>query len=412
MKHLRFPPSSLISLSGLALCCNASAAFLEDSTANLEIRNFYMNRDFRQSAGGETQDEWAQGFLMHVESGFSDTTIGVGLDAHAALGLKLDSARGRSGDNGIFPQGADGTPVDDFSEMGFTGKLKVSNSVLRLGVVYPTLPVLQYNFGRLLPSSYSGGMLTSNEIEGLTFNAGRFTHANLRNSSSTDRITYYRGGVESDHFDFAGGSYKLSPELTASYYYGELEDIYRQHFVGLVHTLPLSELASLRTDLRYFRSDDDGMAKMGRFANDNLNGMLSLTLGAHRLSGAYQRISGDGEFPFVGNDPYVVNLSFHGAFNREEMDSWQVRYDYNFAALGLPGLTLMARFVSGDNAMVNGREQGREQERNVELAYVVQNGALKNAYVQLRNIGFRSSGGLTRDVDENRVIVGYKLAIW
>ncbi|MNT70509.1 Porin-like protein NicP precursor [compost metagenome] len=62
--------------------------------------------------------------------------------------------------------------------------------------------------------------------------------------------------------------------------------------------------------------------------------------------------------------------------------------------------------------MVNGREQGREQERNVELAYVVQNGALKNAYVQLRNIGFRSSGGLTRDVDENRVIVGYKLAIW
>lgn len=414
MKHLRLTvlPAPLLGLSSLALCFNASADFVADSTANLDIRNFYMNRDYRQPGGAPTQNEWTQGFIMDAESGFTDTPIGVGLDAHALLGMKLDSARGRSGDNGILPQSADGTPVNEFSKLGVTGKFKVSKSVLRLGTVYPTLPVLNYNFGRLLPSSYSGGMLTSNEIDGLTVNAGRFTRASLRNSSSNDPITYYRGGVESDHFDFAGGSYKINPDLIASYYYGDLKDIYRQHFVGLVHTLPLSKSASLRTDLRYFRSNDDGIAKMGRFANNNLNGMLSLTLGGHKFSGAYQHISGQGEFPFIGNDPYVVNLSFYNTFAREDEDSWQARYDYNFAALGMPGLTFMTRYVSGDHALVNGRQQGTERERDIDLSYTVQSGPLKNVYVQMRNISFRSGSGLTRDVDENRVLVGYKLAIW
>lgn len=414
MMHLRLRPlpCTLIGLSSLALSGNSSAAFIEDSTASLELRNFYMNRDFRHSGSGEKQDEWSQGFLLRFESGFTDTPIGVGLDAYAALGIKLDSARGRSGDNGMLPQSADGTPADDFGEVRGTAKFKLSNSVLRIGSMFPTLPVLTYNYGRLLPSSYSGGLLTSQEIDGLTLNVGRFTHSDQRNSTSNDRITYYRGGMESDHLDVAGGSYNLNENLTATYYYGELEDIYSQHFAGLVHTWPLSEQVRLRTDLRYFKSRDDGNARMGRFDNDNLNGMLSLSVGGHRFSGAYQRISGDGEFPFIGQDPYVVNLSFHGTFTKEEMNSWQLRYDYDFAALGVPGLTFTTRYVNGQDALVNGRKQGKEWERNSELFYTVQSGPLKNVYVQLRNIIFRSGGGLTRDVDENRVIVGYKLALW
>ncbi|WP_376779592.1 OprD family porin [Stutzerimonas nitrititolerans] len=414
MMHLRLRPlpCTLLGLSGIALSGNAPAAFIEDSTASLEVRNFYMNRDFRHSDGGEKQDEWSQGFVLRFESGYTDTPIGIGLDAYGALGVKLDSARGRSGDNGIIPQSADGTPADDFGELRGTAKFKLSNSVLRIGSMFPTLPVLNYNYGRLLPSSYSGGLLTSQEIDGLTLNIGRFTHSDQRNSSSSDRIAYYRGDVESDHLDVAGGSYVLTPNLTASYYYGELKDIYSQHFAGLVHTWPLSENMSLRSDLRYFRSSDDGSARMGRFDNDNLNGMLSLSVGGHKFSTAYQRMSGDGEFPFIGQDPYVVNLSFHGTFTKEEMDSWQLRYDYDFAALGVPGLTFTTRYVNGKNALVNGREQGKEWERNSELFYTVQSGPLKNVFVQLRNITFRSSDGLTRDVDENRVLVGYKVSLW
>ena len=48
----------------------------------------------------------------------------------------------------------------------------------------------------------------------------------------------------------------------------------------------------------------------------------------------------------------------------------------------------------------------------MHLSCTVQNGPLKNVYVQLRNINFRSGGGLNRDVDENRLLVGYRLTAW
>ncbi|MNR50751.1 Porin-like protein NicP precursor [compost metagenome] len=99
-------------------------------------------------------------------------------------------------------------------------------------------------------------------------------------------------------------------------------------------------------------------------------------------------------------------------FTKAETDAWQARYDYNFAALGLPGLSFMTRYVNGshiETASVNG---GKEWERDTDIAYVVQSGPLKNVSVRLRNATFRSSSGLTTDIDENRLIVSYTLALW
>ncbi|WP_439331775.1 OprD family outer membrane porin, partial [Pseudomonas viridiflava] len=41
----------------------AAADFISDSKATLDTRNFYMNRDFRQSGAAQSKaEEWAQGF--------------------------------------------------------------------------------------------------------------------------------------------------------------------------------------------------------------------------------------------------------------------------------------------------------------------------------------------------------------
>ena len=95
----------------LTLPTLAQAEFIKDSKASLELRNFYMNRDFRQDndpalptvtgkAPAESRsksEEWAQGFLLRYESGFTEGTVGVGVDAIGTLGVKLDSGRGESG---------------------------------------------------------------------------------------------------------------------------------------------------------------------------------------------------------------------------------------------------------------------------------------------------------------------------
>ncbi len=89
--------AALLAGSGLGWPLLAQADLVEDSHASLELRNFYFNRDFRQSGARDNADEWAQGFLLRLESGFSEGTVGFGVDAIGLLGLKLDSGGGSGG---------------------------------------------------------------------------------------------------------------------------------------------------------------------------------------------------------------------------------------------------------------------------------------------------------------------------
>jgi len=90
----------------LAIPTMAQAAFVEDTKAGLELRNFYFNRDFRQdnltSANQSKQEEWAQGFILRVESGYTEGTVGFGVDALGLLGVKLYSSEDTAG-SGLMP---------------------------------------------------------------------------------------------------------------------------------------------------------------------------------------------------------------------------------------------------------------------------------------------------------------------
>ena len=396
----------------------AHADFIQDSKASLDLRNFYMNRDFRQSNAPQNKaEEWAQGFVLRLESGYTEGMVGFGVDALGELGVKLDSSRDRRG-TGLLPFGASQQPEDSYSELGLTAKLRASKTVLKLGTLQPQLPVAAYNDTRLLPSTYNGELVTSQEVDGLTLNVGRLEKQNLRDSSNNESMSY--GGVSSSHLDLAGGTYAINPHLAATYYYAQMQDIYRQNFIGLAHDLPLAEGVNVRSDLRYFDTREQGSALMrspsrvdgGRIDNRFFNGMLSLSVGAHKFGLGYQNLSGDGDFAFPGQDPYSVNLVTINIFTKANTDAWQARYDYNFAALGLPGLTFMTRYVDGSHAQTATVRNGREWERDTDLVYTVQSGPLKNVNVRLRNASLRSSNGLTSDIDESRVIIGYSLALW
>ena len=418
MTNIRYPAPLLAAL-GLALSPVAMAGFIEDSKGSFEARNMYMNRDFRQSNAPQAKaEEWAQGFTARVESGFTEGVLGLGLDAIGETAIKLDSSRDRRG-TGLLAFGAESQePEDTYSELGLTAKVRLSKSVLKVGTLQPQLPVAAYNDTRLLSSTYAGTLLNSQEIGGLTLNAGRLEKINLRDSSSNDEMNY--NGVESAHLDLAGGSYAINPSLLLSYYYAQMDNIYQQHYAGLLHNATLAEGITLKTDLRYFNTGESGdhnfrsAARVdgGHIDNRFFNGMLTLGVGAHKFGAGYQSLSGDGDFAFVGLDPYSVNLVTVNTFTKAETDAWQARYDYDFAALGVPGLAFMTRYVNGRNIETAKVSGGKEWERDTDLVYTFQSGTFKNFNIRLRNATFRSGAGLTSDIDENRLILGYSLALW
>ena len=416
----------------------AHADFIKDSKGSLELRNFYFNRDFRQegglashklpgaTAGQSKAEEWAQGFLLRMESGYTEGTVGFGVDALGLAGVKLDSSTDRSG-TGLLPMGKDFNAPDSYGSLGLTGKIEVSKSVLKFGTLGTRVPVLQANDTRLLPQTFEGAQITVQEIKDLNLTAGHLRQIKDRNSTDyTDfaittnagrNIAKSAGGAlnKGDDFNFAGADYKFTSNLTGSYYYGNLADYYKQHFFGLVHTLPIAKGQSLKTDLRYFSSSEDGHRQVQDVDNRALMGMLTYSLGGHAFGLGYQQMNGNTGFPFLNavTDPYLVNYVQIGNFSSAKEKSWQARYDYNFASIGLPGLTFMTRYVYGDNVELGaGRAEGKEWQRNMDLGYVIQSGPVKGLGLKWRNATYRSNFGKHSELDENRLILSYTLPLF
>jgi imipenem/basic amino acid-specific outer membrane pore len=91
--------------------------------------------------------------------------------------------------------------------------------------------------------------------------------------------------------------------------------------------------------------------------------------------------------------------------------SWQARYDFDFAALGVPGLNAMVLYIRGQHIDNGTVDDGKEWERNINLRYVVQSGVAKELGFQVRHASHRSSA-LGNSLDEMRLIVDYPLNLF
>ncbi|MDH1865677.1 OprD family porin [Pseudomonas chengduensis] len=398
--------------ASLTLPSLAQADFIGDSKATLELRNFYMNRDLRDTTAAQQskREEWAQGFILKAESGFTEGTVGFGLDAYAGLGLKLDSSDERAA-TGLLPNAFGNEGSDEYSELSGAVKARISKTVGKVGGLMPKLPIVTSGDSRLLPQVFTGGMITSQEIDGLTLNGGQLREVNQRASTDRVDITATNVGGESDRYNFAGGDYKFNGgNTTVGLWYGELEDIYDQKLYNLIHVQPIGDW-KLGANLAYFDSQNNGSRRAGKIDNDLTSLNIWAGLGAHTFRLGYQKVSGHGAFPFLNEtDPYIVNYIQILDFTREDEKSWQARYDVNFASYGIPGLTAFVRYVTGDGFDGVGGASGKEWERDVDISYIIQQGPLKNLGLRWRNAMVRSNASIG-DLDENRLIVSYTIPL-
>jgi hypothetical protein len=417
--------TSVSLMGGGLLSAQAQAEFIKDSKADLELKNYYFNRDYREDAGQSKREEWAQGFILNLKSGFTEGTVGFGVDAVGMLGLKLDSSPDRSG-SGLLSRDNEAEPGqpsyakrahDEYSKLGVTGKMRFAKSELRSGYLLPDLPTLQPNTSRLFPQTLRGTQVTSADIKDLSLTGGQIDRTKQRESTDyedmglTSQSGAYKSSAKSDQFRFIGGDYKLMPNLILTYHFAQLDDIYQQHYVGLKNSFALGG-GTLKTDIRYFDADKAGAGLAGQVDNRALSTRVAYSYKGHSLGGGYQEQFGDTPFTYVdGTNTYLFSEYQLSNFSQTNERVWHARYDFDFAVLGVPGLTFSTRWAKGDQAQVLGfAGEGREWERDIDLGYVFQSGALKGVSLRWRN-GF-SKANYLRDMNENRVILGYTVALW
>jgi hypothetical protein len=430
-------PIVLLMAIGPLLPLTASADLIADSKLNLGLRTLYFNNDFRDNTTGPSRtEELAQGIKLDFQSGYTDGPIGIGVDALGLIGVTLDSGRGRHRSSTMIPSDGD-RPADEWSRLGLTFKMKASKTELLAGTLFPKLPILVANDGRLLQQTFQGAMLTSNEFDRLTLVAGKLNKVTGRGSSDRSGLAVGGGREQSDSFTFAGADYKLGSNLLLQYYHASLKDYYRQDFLGAVHVLPIGETQKLKTDLRYFRSRAQGANASGKAGyqvsgftqggdgeidNDTWSATLTYTVNGHSVLAGYQKVSDnsafvqpnqgalDGGIDAGGASTYLYTDRLASNFTRAGQATRYVQYAYDFAAVGIPGLNASIMYLDSDAIKTATGSNMREWERDLTLGYVIQSGRLKG-------LGFIWLNGLLHseaiaNQNQNRLLVTYTLSLF
>ncbi len=426
-----------------------ATGFFDGSHLDLLNRNYYFNRDYRNGATNNVaanarkpvsdrngyREDWAQGLTAMFSSGWTQGTVGFGIDAFAMFGLKLNGGGGTTGTS-LVPWSTSGHPETDYSRMGGALKVQFSNTVLKLGEQQPRVPVITVNETRLVPSTARGISINSNEVPRLNFQAGHFTATTSNDSTNSDGeiTTDYEVLPAARSLDYVGGTYKFTDYLSGMLYGSELKDIWRQYYGNLTYQLPLPKDQALTLAFNAYNTYDYGASLGGPIDNFAWSALAAYRTGGHKITVAYQMIDGDEPFDFIAFDrtqsgvPYLSNVGSVFAFQEPNERSWQLRYDLDFAAYGVPGLTLMTRYIRGEgmdnsnskNAFYNRvvhydpvADNNKEWERDIDIGYVVQSGKAKDLSIRLRNGVHRSSSG-TRwpDFDEYRVVIDYPIRIF
>ncbi|MCU0070470.1 OprD family porin [Pseudomonas koreensis] len=417
----------------LLLCGMADAAlasgFLDDAKGEVLSRNFYLSNDYRSPspAGKNYKQEWAQGFIGTFASGFTEGTVGFGLDAHAFYGLKLDGGKGHSG-TGLLPVDSDGRSESNYSSAGAALKLKTSKTTVAFGEMTVETPVFDTSDKRLQPEYATGFLLDSHEIDNARLVAGRFTaFKNQDSSSGKGDFQGYGASTEGENISFIGTDLFSDRPVGGALYASDLSDTWRQYYANLHF-----KQSGLFLDANVYHTRDTGQALAGEIDNTAFSLSGKYTFGAHAVMLGWQRINGDTPFDFVGGDSiYLANSIKYADFNGAHERSWQARYDLDLGAFGIPGLNFMTRYVagshidgthapkggaynpfdadSGDYQPQQG-DGGKHWERDIDLRYIVQSGAAKDLSVQLSHVSHRANSAQAGDdIDRIYVVIQYPL---
>ncbi|WP_085610282.1 OprD family porin [Pseudomonas sp. B16(2017)] len=415
-------------IGGLADTACASG-FLDDAKTEVLSRNFYLSNDYRSPspAGKNYKQEWAQGFIGTFASGFTEGTVGVGLDAHAFYGLKLDGGKGHSG-TGLLPVDSDGRSESEYSSAGGALKLKTSKTTLAFGEMTVETPVFDTSDKRLQPEYATGLLLDSHEIENARVVAGRFTaFKNQDSSSGKGDFQGYGASTRGESISFVGTDLFSDSPVGGALYASDLSDTWRQYYANLHF-----KQSGLLLDANVYHTRDTGQALAGDIDNTAFSLSGKYTVGAHAVMLGWQRINGDTPFDFVGGDSiYLANSIKYADFNGAHERSWQARYDLDLGAFGIPGLNFMTRYVSGSHIdgthapkggaynpfdADSGEYQpqqgdgGKHWERDIDLRYIVQSGAAKDLSVQLSHVSHRANSAQAGDdIDRIYVVIQYPL---
>lgn len=409
----RFPVNSKaiwIATNTLCIILLSTQVFAEDEEWKFTLKNAYIQRDFENQTLKDT-GSWSQSASLFYHSNMNDTPLNIanipitiGLDASTQYAVRLSSDKHVS--DSILPFNSEKkSQASDYLKYGATLKLGYDKALLNIGELWLDLPITTIDSSRQLLTSYWGTNLKVPVNEKLNLEIGRVNKVSPRNEEDFRKFSFTSNGkmAYSDGLNYLDLRYQFTPTLKGEYYFGNLSDLYNNHYVSLEHNWNQSDF-SINSKLKYFNAKDDG----NNFNIDAQNiGLLeTLKINNHSLGLGYQQIIGDSAFPLPDGflpELYFINWNTTGFFKKDEK-SFHLIYAYDFKNYA-PGLKSTIKYIKGNNFKTSDGRSNNEQESNLILNYALQHPSLKGIGLQYIFIDYDIKHG--NDFTENRFFVNY-----
>lgn len=422
-----------------------AGGLLADSQLDLDLRHYYAYQHTQRSTylgiqkPGRLQptrvrETWVQSAMLGWRSGYTAGVVGFGLNASVFGAANLERGHGKvaNGADRVLVDSA-GDALSTWSRLAVADvKVRLRDTELKVGRVMTENPILRYKDNRALPSSFQGVALYSQEVEGVSLQAGSFQRAIPRTGTGSERLTTTFGNRQysGERISYLGGQLKLAQGAQMSLYASRFEDMWQQTYLGVGQQVGDRATLALKTAFNYYHTEDQGAQHLGYIDNDAYSLALGVAHQAHSLTLAWQQIFGDEYFDYVwestGN--YMAN-SLYSDYNGPNEKSWQVRYDLDFAPLGVPGLSMSLWHAKGwsiDGSHYRGDRKGRNTGYNVRgldnashaenglmLAYVAQSGWLERSVFRTIVYNHRAEGGqVDGSYDEVRLVINVPVKIF
>ena len=395
------------------------ADFIDDSNVQLKFKNFYLDREYNQDTTGVVNKgygNWTQAVTLDAKSGYHD--IGAGIQVGADLLAQYAVSLKANGNDIHMPfDASEGKSEWDNAKLGATLKVKVSETELKVGDLLPMSPVVFFDPSRQLLTTYSGAWLESKDLKNTKLTLAYIDGINARYDNQYQDLSLFPNNnftkTTNDGMYIAGIDYQFTPKFAGSYWYADVTNIYQQHYAAGTFKTNLSEKTKLDAHVRYFDNSDSGDKLYGSIDSQAVSAGAKINNGMHTVQFGYQQMFGEhGKeatmFPTLGGwvpQPYLDNWSV-ASFIRKDERSWSLGYTYNFKDVGISGLTATVRHFRGDNIDFGAaKPEGKENENNVIVNYVVPEGKLKGLGFNYMFIDTNYNFG--NDLQEHRIATTY-----
>ena len=395
------------------------ADFIDDSNVQLKFKNFYLDREYNQDTAGVVNKgygNWTQAVTLDAKSGYHD--IGAGIQVGADLLAQYAVSLKANGNDIHMPfDASEGKSEWDNAKLGATLKVKVSETELKVGDLLPMSPVVFFDPSRQLLTTYSGAWLESKDLKNTKLTLAYIDGINARYDNQYQDLSLFPNNnftkTTNDGMYIAGIDYQFTPKIAGSYWYADVTNIYQQHYAAGAFKTNLSEKTKLDAHIRYFDNSESGDKLYGSIDSQAVSVGAKINNGMHTVQLGYQQMFGEhGKeatmFPTLGGwvpQPYLDNWSV-ASFIRKDERSWSLGYTYNFKDVGISGLTATVRHFRGDNIDFGAaKPEGKENENNVIVNYVVPEGKLKGLGFNYMFIDTNYNFG--NDLQEHRIATTY-----